>query len=324
MNDTRTANYPKIQMHPSGKYFLYISRECITIETTAHVEVFNKHKDLRNCNYRFCSFAPNGKYLAILLSSSRHFEMIISMLNTGFTFNDIDVDLTRMIPEFRCNTYSEHIECKWTPDSEFIVVCSSTNHMFVLNRKLEFVVDITESILLEEVFPSWSGTFDFDPRSCHQVMAVGTNNRCLYFINIDDKRVLAKTDTLSKDAIDCVLYHPHGNTVAVATRDFSIYIIDSLEAQVKFQIDMKFHIVNLTHYHNNFPAVIRLSYSSTGEQIASATCDGFVRVWQLPGTISLFKLCRQTILKHVVFKELHKLPLPSQIVTKLLSLPSML
>lgn len=324
MNDTRMANFPKIQMHPSGKYFLYISYDSIKIETTQHKEVFNKHKDLRSCNYRFCAFSPDGKYVAILLSASKHFEMIISMLDSGFTFNDNDADLTRMLPKFlNSSRRSEHVECKWSPDSQHIAVCSSINFLFILNKKLEFLVDVTDSILPDQVFPNWSGTFDYDPRSCHKTLVVGTNTRQLYFINTGSQRIIVKSDTLSRSAIDSLVYHPQGHSVAVATRDFNIYLIDSIDAEIKYQLNMLFHVTVLTHNHQDLPAVIRLAFTSTGDQIASATSDGYVRVWQLPPNISLFELCKQAILSEVPHTLLHKLPLPSQIVSKLLSMPNM-
>ena len=323
MNETRMANFPKIQMHPSGKYLLYISYDSIKIETTDHVEVFNKHKDLRSCNYRFCAFSPDGKYLAILLSASKRFEMIISMLDTGFTFNDKDVDLTRMLPQFRSQSCSEHLECKWSSDSEHIAVCSSTKFLFILNKKLEFVLDVTDSVLPEQVFPSWAGTFDYNPKSCHENMSVGANDRCVYFINTNSQTVLTKTVPLSRSPIDTLVYHPQGHSVAIATRDFNIYLIDSVEGEITYQVNMLFHVTGLTHSHSDLPAVIRLCFTSTGDQIASASSDGIVRVWQLPASVSLFGLSKQAILSKVPHTLLHKLPLPSQIVSKLLSMPNM-
>ncbi|XP_052776738.1 uncharacterized protein LOC128214357 [Mya arenaria] len=323
LTDTSMANFPKLQMHPSGHYFSYIGPESVMIETTDHEPVYSRCKDLRMCNHKFCAFSPNGKYIAIIQTHSRHIELVLSRLDKGSTAYDTGVTLSALLKDFRSQAYNEHIECKWSPDSEYILICSNIDFMFVLNKQLELVVNITRDILPDDAFPSWAGSFDYDPRYLHDMAAVGCKNRCVYFVNIGLKEVIRKSATLGQDSIDCLTYHPQGLAIAVACRDFNIFILDSENAELVFQIDMKFTLQELTHKFASFPSVMRVEYNTVGEQLAVSTSDGRVRMWQLPVQISLFDQCKWTILAHVPAASVEKLPLPRQIVLKLLNFPTL-
>ncbi|XP_045160198.1 WD repeat and SOCS box-containing protein 1-like isoform X2 [Mercenaria mercenaria] len=320
---TRMANLPKVHMHPSGSYIGYIAPESIKIETIKHEEVFNKHKDLRMCNYRFIAFAPNGKLMAVLLSCSRQFELMTCMVDKGFAFHDRAVDLSKMMKDFRLVRYNEHVECKWSADSEYIAVCSSNQFMFVLDKSLQLVVNIVTEILPDEVFPSWASTFDFNPCSCHELLAVGMNDRCVYFLNLESKEIVEQTEALSSDAIDCLQYHPFGRYVAVATRNFNIYLVDPCDGNILHHFDMHAESPNLRQRVFSVPNFIRFSFSTTGEQLATTTSDGKVRVYQMPVYMTLFDLCKWAIFTQVPSTKLNELPLPNQIVSKLLAFPVM-
>lgn len=317
------ANYPKLQMHPSGNYIGFISPDAIKIETIKHEEVFNKHKDLRMCNYRYIAFAPNGKLMAILMSCSRQFELMISMVDQGFTFHDRAVNLSRMFPGFRGNNYNEHVECKWSPDSEYIAVCSSVQLMFVLSKSLELVVNITTDVMPSGKYPNWASTFDYNPCSSNQVLAVGTNDRCLYFVNVQYKEVIEQSEELSRDAIDCIQYHPFAKYVAVGTRNFHIYFVQPYDGTVLHHLDMHVECPDMTQIFTSVPNLIRLSFSTTGNELVTATSDGKARVYQMPHDISLVGLCKWAILGYVPQTQLKKLPLPKQIISMLLALPNM-
>jgi WD40 repeat protein len=317
------ANLPKLQMHPSGNYIGYISPESIKLETVEHKDVFNKYKDLRMCNYRFISFAPNGRLMAVLMSCSKQYELLVSMIDKGFAFNDRVVDLSKLLPGFRIFHYNEHVECKWSPDSELIAVCSSINFMFILNKDLQLVLNIVADVLPDEVFPSWASTFDFNPCSCHELLAVGTNDRCVYFLNLESKVIVEQTDALSRDAIDCLQYHPFGKYVVIATRNFSLFLLDPCDGTILRNFDMHSETPNLKQIMYSVPNLIRLSFSTTGNQLATSASDGRIRVYQMPQYISLFDLCKWAIFSWVPSTKLNELPLPSQIVSKLLAYPSM-
>lgn len=317
------SNLPKLHMHPSGNYIGYIAPESIKIETIKHEEVFNKHKDLRMCNYKFIAFSPNGKYMAVLLSCARQFEIVVCMVDKGFTFHDKAVDLSKMFPGFRGHHYNEHLECKWSPDSDYIAVCSSVHFMFVLNKDLELCVNIVTDILQDEVFPSWASTFDFNPQSCHELLAVGGNDRSIYFLNLKTREIMEKTDEICSDALDCLQYHPFGKYVAVASRNFSIFLIEPSDGAVLYHLDMRIDQPDLSQRYASIPNFIRLSFSTTGEQLVTATSDGKIRVYQMPAYLSLFDLCKWTILSQVPYTKIGELPLPKRLISKLLALPVM-
>lgn len=320
---TKMTNLPKLHMHPSGKYIGYIAPESVKIETIKHEEVFNKHKDLRMCNYKYIAFAPNGKYMAIIQSCSKQFELVVCMVDKGFTFHDKAVDLSKMFPSFRGYHYNEHLECKWSPDSEYIVICTSVHFMFVLDKDLNLVVNIVEEILPAGLFPSWASTFDFNPLSCHEMLAVGTNDRSLYFVNLQTKKIIQETGELCSDALDCVQYHPFGRYVAVATRNYSIYLVEPCDGAVLHHLDMHRDSEDLRQRFASVPNFIRLSFSTSGEQLITALCDGKIRVYQMPIYLNLFDLCKWAILSHVPQTNLSELPLPKEILSKLLALPIM-
>lgn len=317
------ANLPKLHMHPSGDYIGYISPDSIKIETIEHIDVFNKYKDLRMCNYRFIAFAPNGKLMAVLMSCSKQLELLVAMIDKGFAFHDRVVDLSKLLPGFRILHYNEHVECKWSPDSQFIAVCSSINFMFILNKDLQLVLNIVSDVLPDEVFPSWASTFDFNPCSCHELLSVGTNDRSVYFLNIESKEILQQTDVLTRDAIDCLQYHPFGKYVVMGTRNFSIFLLDPCDGDVLHHFDMHSECPNLKQMVYSVPNLIRLSFSTSGNQLATSSSDGKIRVYQMPLYLSLFDLCKWAIFSQVPCTKLKDLPLPSQIVTRLLAYPSM-
>ncbi|KAL4235678.1 hypothetical protein ACF0H5_004073 [Mactra antiquata] len=319
---SRMSNLPKIQMHPSGEYIGFIHPESIKIETIMHEDRYNKYKDLRSCNYRYCTFAPNGKYMAVILSASRQIELLVSMVHRGFSAYDKSVNLSKLIPGFTIKYYNEHIECKWSPDSGFIAVCSSIFMLFVMDKNLNLILDVTQDVLPENTFPSWSSTFDFDPCCFHEYLVVGSNTRCLYFVNITSKEIVQKTETISSSSIDCVQFVPNGSYVCVATRDFVLHMIDASDMTILYKIDMTVLSPNLTPKFSDIPNVVRLSFSNTGEQIATSTTDGKIRVYQLTRDISLFNLCKWEILSLFPQSDIQKLPLPREIISKLLSLPT--
>ena len=287
------------------------------VETINHKPLYSRQKDLRMCNHKFCAISPDGKCLAILQADSKRFEIVLSRLDHGSTSLDIDLPLSQLLRGFYGPRYNEHLECKWSPDGEHITVCSSINFMFILTKKLNFVVNVTEEILPAEAYPSWSGTFDYDPRYTQDIIAVGCKNRIVYFINVSSKEVMHQTDILGKDSIDSVVYHPRGTSLAVGCRDFNIFILDSESADIVFQIDMKFTVPELVSNDPQSPSTMNMSYNTVGEQLAVSTCDGKVRVWQLPVKIQLFDLCRRAILSAVPGNKLNELPLPKQILQRL-------
>ena len=323
------ANYPKIHMHPSGEYIGYVGVGSIMVETVLHEPVFEKNKDLRNCTYKYIAFAPNGKYAAILLSASRRFEMIISRLDRGFANLDISVDFFHLYNRFKGSTaYNEHLECKWSPDSSNIAVCTSIGYLIVLDKSLKPVVNVFEDILTNDRSPSCAGAFDYDPRSCREVLAFGTNDRQLFIVNTESKEILYESEIDSPDPIDCLQYSPRGDIIAMSLRSWRVLLLETSSFETVFELDLynneAITATNISGTASPFPSIMRLSFSSTGEQIMTSSCDGYVRVWQLPHVaLPLKELCRLAILSCVPTSGIKDLALPRRIIEELVAMPTM-
>lgn len=322
------SNYPKVHMHPSGEYIGYVGVGSVMVETVLHEQVFEKHKDLRNCTYKYIAFSPNGKYAAILLSASRRFEMIISRLDRGFANLDISVDFYHLYNGFKGSTaYNEHLECKWSPDSSNIAVCTSIGYLIVLDKSLKPVVNVFEDILTNR-YPSCAGAFDYDPRSCREVLAFGTNDRHLCIVNTESKETVYDTEIDSPDPIDCLQYSPRGDLIAMSLRNWSVLIIETRSFETVYELDLynneAITATNFSGTYTPFPSIMRLSFSSTGQQITTSSCDGYVRVWQLPHVaLSLKELCRLAILSCVPTSRVKGLALPQRIIEELVAMPTM-
>ena len=315
-------------MHPSGEYIGYVGVGNVTVETVLHEPVYEKNKDLRNCTYKYIAFSPNGKYAAILLSASRRFELLISRLDRGFANLDKSIDFSHLYKGFKGSTaYNEHLECKWSPDSSHIAVCTSIGYLVVLDKSLQPVVNVFEDILTNNKSPSCAGAFDYDPRSCREVLVFGTNERQFCIVNTESKELLYESEIRSTNAIDFVQYSPRGDMIAMSIRYWSVQIIETNSFETVFELDLyKNEAITATHISGTyipFPAIMRLSFSSTGEQIVTSSCDGYVRVWQLPRIVlSLKELCRLAILSCMPMSSIKNLGLPRKIVEDLVAMPA--
>ena len=321
------SNFPKLHTHPSGDYIGYVAPGGVIAETVNHVQVYNKLKDLRNCNYKYCAFSPNGKSLAILVSSSRRFEILLSRVDRALATHDTSVDLSRLYKDFKGSTaYNEHLECKWSPDSSNIAICTSIGYLVVLDTNLNSVVNIFEDILPNSLFPSCAGAFDYDPRSSNQMLAFGSNDRRIYIVNTESKNILYESEVLDTEPVDCVQYSPNGNILGLSLRNWCVLILDTSNLETVFKLNMldTITVTNISSCSSAFPSVMRLSFTSTGEQVATSSCDGYVRVWQLPCVkISLKDLCRQALLTYVPMSKIQKLGLPKRILDELAAMPAM-
>ena len=322
------SNFPKVHVHPSGEYIGYVGLGNVIVETVLHVPVYNKQKDLRNCNYKYCAFSSDGRHFAILLSVSRRFELQLSRVDQGFTFSDASVDLHNVYKGLKgSNAYNEHLECKWSPDSSNIAVCTSIGFLVVLDKALKSVVNVFEDILPSELFPSCAGAFDYDPRSSHQELAFGTNDRRVFIINTESRVVLYESEKLGPEPVDSVQYSPNGNLLGLSMRNWYILLLETTSLELFFKINIADSMTvttNISSSSSPFPSIMRLSFSSTGEQLATSCSDGYVRVWQLPCVkISLKDLCRQAILRYVPMSKIKNLSLPKRILDELSAMPTM-
>ena len=254
-------------MHPSGEYIGYIGVGIVTVETIFHEPVFEKNKDLRNCTYKYLAFSPDGKYAAVLLSASRRFEILITRPDRGFANQDVSVDFYHLYKGFKGSTaYNEHLECKWSPDSSHIAVCTSIGYLIVLDKSLKPVVNVFENILTNDRSPSCAGAFDHDPRSCRQVLAFGTNDRQLFIVNTESREIVYESEVLGPDPIDCLQYSPRGDLMAVSLRNWSVLFLETNSFETVFKLDIANNTAitatNISGTFSTFPSVMRLSFSS--------------------------------------------------------------
>ncbi|KAL3869887.1 hypothetical protein ACJMK2_042514 [Sinanodonta woodiana] len=322
---TGSSSLPKVQPHPDGQYIGYLGNGEVRIDTIDYVNVYKRAKDLNNANFRFCAFSPDGRYMAVVCRSSMSFELHISNTQLGFNSLEHVVSLRKMCKDFKGTVaYNEMVECKWTTDSKYILVSSSMGHILVIScPELELVCSVFDDIIPGNAL-SQVGAFDCNPRSCHEVLAFGSDDYKVFLVNITSKKVLYESRSFGVDPIDCVQFTPLGHSVAIALRSYKILLFDAHEGNTLFQIEMKDICSSIKTPPPGYPGVLRLSFSSTGQEMAVSTCDGVVRIWQLPMEINLQNLCKLALLSLVPAIKLQALPLPQRLISQLLSIPIML
>lgn len=324
INRSQSATCPKIQIHPDSFCIFFLGlNEISFLHRNDVLDIHNKALEHHGRLYRSFAMSPDGRRTCILARHGQDYDLIIFGIN-AITYCDLTIHCSKLNKDFRgTSVRTELVDCKWSPDSSYVGASISTGYLLVFDIKAgEMVCSVFPDILDDSSLSSVSA-FDFDPRSCKQIIAVGSTDGHLYIVNLSDGDVVCKSECNKRDTIDTVQYNPEGNIVGIALRSCKIILYDSCSCNCIFAIDMVNscpELNNLPSQGNN-PVIMRLDFTRSGEQLATCCCDGNIRIWQLPKFINLKFMCKLKILSLVSQGEIKWLPLPGTIKDYLLPLP---
>ncbi|CAH1774318.1 unnamed protein product [Owenia fusiformis] len=342
---TSSTSYPQISLHPNGKHIGYINSN-VTIINPSSKHKLHRRMDIKHLNFRNMSISPNGFYIASIARSSYYFELVVSLVDPsslvdrdpystmgylGSSMSDIaSVNLHRICPGFMgTRLYTEKAEVVWSPDSQYIAVTSSMGMLLIVKRSVNN--DVTKIIpgILDYNCQKLANerTGDFDPRFGHQTFtfALRDDTICTYDLDTDDfTEVLTVECIETLESVTNLKYNVAGTVLAIGTSEMLIHIHDSDTFQLLYSLDGKSQGSMSVQRHpdnNEYPSLLRMSFSHTGNQLCTSNTDGIVRIWQLKPYINLQHMCRTAIQKHVRADRLVQLPLPPKLIFFILQWP---
>ena len=289
------------------------------------LETIYKEKDIRNNNYRYCTVAPNGVFVATLARLGSTFELTV--LKRDVALMKVDAaECHQICPGFKgTRQYTEQVECKFSPDSAYIAVSCSLGFLFVVKRKLlqEHCLVIPGIIDLDESRLSNARCFDFDPRYFHKLLCFCTVDNFVYVCNIDTQEIFMTIGVETEGGIDCIGYNHYGTLLAVATSEAMINMYCPDTGDLLYSLDGAHQgdEVSMKLKNGVYPTVCRMSFSQSGQQLAVSATDGLIRVWQLRPQMDLQHMCRLAVLKVVPANRVEELPLPTKLIAYLLNWP---
>ncbi|XP_074646566.1 uncharacterized protein LOC141902643 [Tubulanus polymorphus] len=338
---TSTCSQPRIHPHPNGEYVCYVGRQKICVQDLETGAVVDRERNLSYESLRSCDVSPNGAYLAFISRAGVQFELVV-VEKRSVAF--------RVVSRVRCReinrafegtrSYTELVECKWSPDSQFIAIAISTGYLSVVDcrneERLESYLNVVDEFKNVDRLAN-TLTFDFDPKSAHSILAFATRGVAneLHICNSDKKAVVRST-SLSTDGegsdgdradgdgeIGCLRYSRRGDVIAAAN-GVRIRILNSENLRVIYILDGAAqdyggYARRLPSW--KYPSILQLSFSRFDEYLAVSSMDGFIRVWQLDADLNLQNLCRKVILASTCCDRVKFLPIPDRLKLYLLQIP---
>lgn len=327
---TSVAALPKLQPFPDGNNVVYIGAASgdIKVLSLENGVILSRAQDIRFRPYKHVAVTCDGRRFAIMARASIQHRYELLIYKTDYTtFAEHTIDCYHINQDFRGSKLNlEHTACKWSPDSLYVAASISHGSLIVISRQTQTCVCDVFSDVIPDTGLSRQTTFDFNPQSCHQVVAVGTRTRFLYIVNVDDGTIISQTeDVCGEHAIDAVRYSVDGQLVGVTLRNFTFQLHDADTCCTTYRFNMKDSLPSLQNPSSGpHPSIVALSFSSSGEQAVTSMADGFICFWQLPRKMNLQFLCKLRILTCVGLDRVSSLPLPPRMKDYLLSLPTML
>ena len=288
--------------------------------------MLSKDKDVRNNNFRHTDCSPNGLYVAVVAKCSRIVELHVLIIETHMFLRQGMVELQHVCPGFYATrAHTDYFECKFSPDSRYIAVASSHGYLVVMSRSaLKSYCNITPGVFdINDVKVANERSFDFDPRFFHRYLAFGSMNNEVFICDIEEERIFTQTkfeDLVGE--IDTLKYGPKKQGLAVATSTSVIYICDPDSLDILYTLNgAEQASASMTQINGHYPSIIRLSFSTAGDNLAVTSTDGLCRIWQLQPVINLQDLCRLAIMQHCTMKNMEHLPIPPKLLFFLLNWP---
>lgn len=290
-----------------------------------------KNKDMRNNNFRYTTISPNGIFIGAMARISTDYELAIIVIDSTFLLTMERYECRLICPGFRgTRSYTEEVECKFSPDSKLVAISSSMGLLFVVNRgkfgKHNIVIGKTGTGLFDvnDTRLSTVRAFDFDPRYFQRILTFASANNVIYICDILANEVETQID-MGIEEVVCLQYCPHATSaLAVATAEAQIHLFNPDTRDKLYTLDgqMQGSEASMRAINGVFPTIIRMSFSREGQHMAVSSTDGIIRVWQIRTDLSLQNLCRNAILKCVPCNEIQRLSLPAKIILYLLQWPS--
>lgn len=279
--------------------------------------------------YRFCSMSPDELHISVIMQIKNVFHLYV--FSTLYFYSYKEVSCTDVFPPFpsQSNSYgNEHVECAFSPDSQYIAVSTSMGQLFVVKRQgLTLYRGVIPGIVSKELELVSPRSYDFDPRFKHEVLAFCTSDWVLHAFNLDTGTLLweeALPDGFGNP--QCVKYNQNGTMISVAGSEAKVALLSGSNGDYLSVLDCT---VQCIHYAMNtqpstglYPTILRMSFTHDSSHMAMASTDGLVRIWKLPVFLSLQSLCRLRILQCVKANKVHKLPLPPKLKSFILCSPT--
>ncbi|XP_071496927.1 uncharacterized protein [Diadema setosum] len=270
--------------------------------------------------FKYCAVSSNDSYAAAIVQLKGVYKLYV--FSTDFFLPFYGQACHEMYPAFLsdcCNSGKDSVECRFTPDGDFIAVSSSKGSLFLVRRQ--------NLSLFRGVFPrldsqgksvalSGVGAYAFHPLFAHHLITCCTTQQRLTTYNLN-----TNSCTLNEPLVedigtpDRLSYNSEGTMIAVAGSKSRIAVFYSDTAQVLATLDTNIDCTHCALQIRNpvpgyRPHITDLSFSHDTSHIAGSSDDGLVRVWELPPTMDLQRMCRLAILRQVPAHKVAMLPLP--------------
>ncbi|XP_060085691.1 uncharacterized protein LOC132565100 [Ylistrum balloti] len=323
------ASFPKVQSFPDGDNIVYPGSTSgdIKVMSLERMTFLSRAHDIYFRAYKYVAVSPNGRYFAIMARTSRQFQYDLLIYDSNLiTRADSIINCYKINQDFQGSRLNlEHTVCKWSPDSLYVAAGISHGQLIIVSRKSQNCVCDVFSDVIPSTELSREKTFDFNPMSNHRMVAIGTKNRLLYIIDVQEGIVLCRTeDVCGEHSIDVVRFSCDGQFVGVALHNYMIQLFSPDTCCLLYRFSMKDSLPSLHTSFGPHASILNITFTSTGEQAVLSTADGYISFWQLPRKLNLQFICKSKILSNVSLDKVSRLTLPSRLKDYLLSLPTML
>ena len=186
---------PHCQMLPDGKYVCYLESSGVIMRNISDTrEYYRREAFFKYGIYRFCSMSPDELHISVIMQIKNVFHLYV--FSTLYFYSYKEVSCTDVFPPFpsQSNSYgNEHVECAFSPDSQYIAVSTSMGQLFVVKRQgLTLYRGVIPGIVSKELELVSPRSYDFDPRFKHEVLAFCTSDWVLHAFNLDTGTLLWK------------------------------------------------------------------------------------------------------------------------------------
>ncbi|XP_071953887.1 uncharacterized protein [Antedon mediterranea] len=319
INTKPSRALPHCSVSPGGTQVSFFTDTDIISSNIQQGSVI-KAKEMFCSTFFFSAFSADSNFVAVLGRSRLHlnFAIVLVILRASDMLVMYQKSVRELFSKFKLqknSTNQDRLECKFSPDSQFVAVSTTGGQLFIVKRDLSnlecVLVDGKNEKLTNE------RCYDFDPQYPHEVLAVCVNSDEVYVKNIDSgSQIYCSKLPENVTKATCLKYNMEGDSFAVGCQDGVIVMISSSSGNILYLLDSKTQATAFAMTPcklSMYPEIIRISFSHSDDVLAVSSTEGAVRLWQLPPKINLVHMCRLVILKHIPASTINCLPLPTRI-----------